>query len=723
MIRARVRLAVLALAFLAVLAVAPLAAAAAETPALPTFDDLFDTTKAGSRPSQVAWWRGGEGLTYRWEGSLWRVETASGSATLLLAEKDFPGGSLGSYAWTEDGSGALVEADGDLHFWTPGEPARRLTRNPAEEVGATLAPDGRKVAFAREADLYVVDVATGRERVLTTDGDPGRTLNGVNDWVYWEEIWNRDATGFWWSPKSDRIAFYHFDETPVAEYSLADELPLYNAVTRQRYPKAGTANPKVKIGVIGASGGKTVWLETTGKDPDAYLARVAWTPDGENVAVERLNRDQTELDLLLCAAKTGACRVLLEERWPTWINLGDELHFLPDGRFLWGSERDGWRHLYLYGKDGQLLRQLTAGPWAVTSVDHVDAEAGTVLFTGFASGPLGATEHRLYRVSFDGTLDQVATEPGWHGVRVAPNGRVWLHSWSDADNPGWERLERSTGEVVAMLPAAAPAFDVASLPKWRIFPLEAADGTRYPARMLVPPSVSGGARVPVLMYHYGGPGSQEVYDRWDSRRGLWHKWMAQRGYVVLVVDNLGSAFYGKHGEDRDHRRFGEVNLTAQIAGVEFLKTLPFVDATRIGLWGWSGGGSNTLYCVLNRPGVWKAAVSGAPVTDWRLYDSIWTERYLDTPANNAEGYEKSSAVHYAGNLRDALLVIHGTGDDNVHPQNTLALSERFIQAGVPYEMALYPNQKHGFRGKANRHLFQRITEFFDRHLGGETPEH
>lgn len=694
----------------------PALAAASEAPA-PSFDDLFDPEKLGSRPSQLDWWREGAGLTYVWEKALWRLDTGTGQSTKLLEEKELPGESLGSYQWAADGSGALVVADDDLLFWQPGTAPRRLTTTPEKEEGAVLAPDGHQVAFAREANLYVVDVATGRERALTRDGKPGLTLNGVNDWVYWEEIWNRNATGFWWSPGSERIAYYHFDETPVAEYSLVDELPPYNAVQKQRYPKAGTANPKVKIGVLELASGKTVWLATTGNDPDAYLARVAWTPDGKNVAVQRLNRDQTELDLLLCAANTGACRVILEERWPTWVNLGEEFRFLPDGRFLWGSERDGWRHLYLYAADGKLLRQLTSGPWAVTSVDHVDAAAGTVIFTGFAEGPLGAAERRVNRVSFDGAVERLATEAGWHGARVAPDGKTWVHSWSDADLPGWERLERTAGGVVVELPAKAPAFDVEALPKWRIFPIESANGTRFPARMLVPPGFQMGQRVPVIMYHYGGPGSQEVTDRWDSRRGLWHKWMARRGYLVLVVDNLGSVFFGKHGEDRDHRRFGEVNLTAQLAGVEYLKTTPFADVARIGLWGWSGGGSNTLYCVLNRPGVWKAAVSGAPVTDWKLYDSIWTERYLDTPENNAEGYEKSSAVTYAGNLKDALLLVHGTGDDNVHPQNSWVLSEKLIQAGVPFEQAFYPNQKHGVRGKSNVHFYRKLTAFFDRELG------
>jgi dipeptidyl-peptidase-4 len=292
-----------------------------------------------------------------------------------------------------------------------------------------------------------------------------------------------------------------------------------------------------------------------------------------------------------------------------------------------------------------------------------------------------------------------------------------VHTWSDADHLP-ERVVRGPGLTQPLaLPATAPGFDPATLPRWEFLTIAGPDGVELPARMLRP-AAGDSARRPVIMYHYGGPGSQVVVNRWDGRgRDLWHKMMAARGYVVLNVDNQAALFFGKRGEDRLHRRFGEFNLAAQLAAVAYLQGQADVDAGRIGLWGWSGGGANTLYCLLNSPGTWAAGVAGAPVTDWRLYDTIWTERYLDHPDSNPEGYRASSAVTYAHRLADPLLVVHGTGDDNVHPQNTLVLIDQLVAAEKLFEDAVYPGQKHGFKGLASRHFYRRMTEFLDRHLG------
>jgi dipeptidyl-peptidase-4 len=307
---------------------------------------------------------------------------------------------------------------------------------------------------------------------------------------------------------------------------------------------------------------------------------------------------------------------------------------------------------------------------------------------------------------------------GWHSASVAPQTGYCVHVRSDANRPNEVVVRNRAGEPVAELPGEpAPAYEAAALPAWEFFTIPGPDSVDLPAAILKPAQFDPAGSYPAIMYHYGGPGSQVVTDVWSGRaRGLWHKMMAQRGYVVLKVDNPASRHFGKHGEDKAHRRFGEVNLAAQLAGVEYLKGLGFVDGERIGLWGWSGGGANTLYSVFNSPGTWRAAISGAPVTDWRLYDTIWTERYLDHPDDNPEGYDLSSPVTHAAKLEDHLLIIHGTGDDNVHPQNTLVVTQKLIQAGVPFEHAIYPRQKHGFRGVASRHLYERMTEFFDRYL-------
>ncbi len=727
---------------------APAARAAAPSNPL-TFDDLFEKEHYGSRPEQVAWRPDGGALTYLWDAgdgeAFWSLDPTSGKAERLFAVSELEGlgGSLDGYQGFPSGAAEILESGGDLFLWRPGAGLERLTRTEADEEAPTLSPDGTKLAYVREGDLYLLDLSApaGRraERALTSDGEPGKTLNGTNDWVYEEEIWNRSPEGFWWSPDSRRIAYYHFDDTPVGRYTLLpDYKPSYPEPRYQRYPKAGTANPEVRFGVLDVASGKTTWLATEGKE-EAYLARLHWLPDGESVAVERLNREQTDLDLLLCSPTTGACRTALAETHPTWVNLGTETTFLPGGRFLWASARDGWRHLYLYslragaragaGATATLVRQLTAGDWAVAGVATAGDDA--LLVTAYGTGPLGAARRRLLWVPLDGSPPrELAAGPGWHEADVAPGGRYLVHGWSSADEPGWQRIE-SIGdggalERVADLPATPPSFDPAALPKWRFFQIPAGDsapeGTMLPAAELLPAGVDGGAgdgeRHPVVMYHYGGPGSQVIVDRWASRgRGLWHKMMAERGFGVLSVDNLASVFFGKAGEDRVHRRFGEVNLAAQKAGVDYLKTQAWADPARVGLWGWSGGGSNTLYCLLNSPGTWHAAVAGAPVTDWRYYDTIWTERYLDSPRDNADGYDASSAISYADQLADALLIVHGTADDNVHPQNTMAMVDAWVKADIPFEMAIYPGEKHGFRDAANRHFYERMTEFFERKLG------
>ena len=705
-----------------------------------TFDDLFAPERGGERPDQVTWIPGESALSYLWDAgdglALHRLDATDGSTSELVAVSELglaEGAEVDATHWSEDGRRLLVESDGDLYIWNRADDrTRRLTRTDVAEEDPKLSPTGDRVAFVRQADLYAIDLGTGEERRLTTGGVPGEILHGTTDWVYWEEIWGRAGTGFWWSPDGRRIAYYRFDDREVGEFPLIDPLPPYPRVEPQRYPKAGSVNPTVQVGVLDVATGETTWMETgTGTDGDhPYLARVDWTPDGEALAIQRLDREQDALHLLFCrpaGPEAGSCRVVIEERSPTWVNLGDDLAFLPDGRFVWGSERSGWRHLYLYSTAGELLTRLTAGDWSVTSLDHVDAGGDVAIATGHGQGPLGAAERQVYRVPLSGGgARRLTTASGWHGAEVSPDGRFWLHTWNDADHPGWERVERLGAEgdqaVVAELPSEPPAFDPQSLPRWRFFEIDGPGGAKLPARMLVPPGVDPespdeATPVPAIMYHYGGPGSQVVTDSWGSRgRGLWHKMMAQRGYAVLSVDNRASTFFGKPGEDRVHRRFGPENLAAQKAGAAYLSSLPWVDGSRIGLWGWSGGGTHTLYSLTASPGTWRAGVAGAPVTDWRYYDSIWTERYLDHPEDNQEGYDASSPVTYATDLEDRLLIVHGQADDNVHPQSTHAYVDRLIEAGIPFEMALYPGQKHGFRGAAARHFYQRMTEFFERTL-------
>ncbi|HEV7516790.1 MAG TPA: S9 family peptidase, partial [Thermoanaerobaculia bacterium] len=630
---------------------------------------------------------------------------------------------LGEYFWSPRGDSLLVSSGDDLFLFSLG--SRELSRltetkggSPAPE-DPKFSPQGDRIAFVRDADLHLLDLATHHEVALTTGGKKDVTQNGAVDWVYGEEIWNRSPTAYWWSPDGRRIAYLQFDESPVEVYPIVDYSPKYPKVEWQKYPKAGEPNPRVRVGVIDAAGGKTTWLATGGEEGD-YLVRVAWTLDGKELRVERLNRDQTRLDLLRCHPEDGRCTPLLAEEHPTWVDLTNDFRPLPGGRFLWSSEKSGWRRLYLHDADGREIRDLTPEGWALDSLLAVTAD-GRAVVSGYSTGPLGAVDRQVLRVRIDdGTLEKLATRPGTNVALVAEKSGWFALTWGDGDTPNVTTVRRPDGSEAATLPGAPPLYDPAALPRWEYLTIAGPDGVKLPARLLKPAGFDPERRYPAIVYHYGGPRSQVVVNRWDTRgRDVWHKWMATHGYAVFMVDNRSSLFFGRAGGDRDHRRMGNGNLEAQLAGVEYLKKLGWVDASRLGLWGWSGGGANTLYCLFNAPGVWKAGVSGAPVTDWALYDTIWTERYLDRPQDNPEGYRLSSPISFAENLKDRLLLVHGTADDNVHPQNTIVLTDKLVKAKIPFEEAIYPRQKHGFMEDSNRHFYLRMTEFFDRNLAEE----
>ncbi|RMG43535.1 MAG: S9 family peptidase [Acidobacteria bacterium] len=695
-------------------------------PAAPIDPALIGAEGAeGRRPRGFVWSEDGARLAFLYDGAggdaVYVTDVGTGRTAKELEASSLEAGGkradrIDAVLWSPAGESLLLRAGGDLFLHPLGQSdSRPLTRTRAEEKDPKFSPDGTRIAYVRDGNLFLIDLAEGEERALTRDGRPGAVLNGDTDWVYWEEIWGRDATGFWWSPDGRRIAFYRFDDTAVDAFPIAGVERPYPRVRWQKYPAAGRINPAVRVGVLDLDTGGIVYADTGNRD--AYLARVAWEPDGRALDILRLDREQTTLTLLRCDPESGECKPLIEESHPTWVNVEKDFLVLPDGRFVWGSERSGRRRLYLYSRDGNLLHPLTPPDRIVTSLDGFDRGSGEIVYTATGKGELGATVRHVFRVPVDRPVPVAVTDgDGWHRAWPSPRGGHFVHSFSDADHPPRIELIRGDGSAVA-LPSSPPQFDPDALPRWRFLTIPGPEGLRLPAMLLEPETLEPGSRHPAIMYHYGGPGSQVVARRWSGRgRGLWHKMMAQRGFLVLSVDNAASIHFGKSGEDRIHRRFGEVNLAAQLAGVRFLASLPYADTARIGLWGWSGGGANTLYCLLHRPGVWRAGVAGAPVTDWTLYDTIWTERYLDSPADNEDGYRESSPISHAADLADALLIVHGTADDNVHMLNTLAFVGELVEAGKPFEMAIYPGQKHGFRGAALRHFYARMTEFFERHL-------
>ncbi|HET9481842.1 MAG TPA: S9 family peptidase, partial [Candidatus Polarisedimenticolia bacterium] len=660
---------------------------------------------------------GGKQLIHLFDGATSRIST-------LTTEAEGPAGlDVASFAWAPLGDVLAVAAGGDLYLVAAGgveQPPRRLTRTEIEEKDPKVSPDGLRVGFVRDGDLYTIDLTSGAERRLTR-GIAREVLNGAPDWVYEEEFGL--ASAWWWAPASTRVGDLQFDQREVPRYPLVDLLPVHPIVTWQHYPKAGDRNALVRAGVVPVEGPPrsgedsvppTRWMNL-GDDPDTYLPRAGWTPQGR-LAVQRLDREQSRLELLSCDAATGECRRLLEETDPHWINIGDDLEFLSDGRFIRGSERDGRRHLYLHGPQGDLERRLTGGSWDVRELARTDEKAGVVWYSSTEDGP---NERHLYRVGLDGgQRTRLTRERGWHDTTVGAGGMHLDQHSSVETPPGWV-VRTADGRALATLEAGT-AREVARYDLGRVefVDVPAADGTPLPSRLIYPPGFDPARRYPVLIYVYGGPHAQVVRDRWDGANWLWHRMMAGLGYVVFSLDNRGMGARGHAWETPIDRRMCRQELADQLDGVAWLRRQGWVDGSRIGLWGWSYGGYMTLYALLKAPeGTFRMGVSVAPVTDWRNYDTIYTERYMDRPADNPDGYLESAPLHEAHRLGAPLLLVHGTADDNVHMQNSAQLLDALVTAGRPVEFMLYNGKGHAIAGRDARvHLFNRITRFIKENL-------
>jgi dipeptidyl-peptidase-4 len=612
--------------------------------------------------------------------------------------------------WAPSGDALLLVVQGHLVWYDlKTQTGKRLDAGKETIQDPKISPDGRWVSFVRGHNVWVVEVASGRERQVTQGGRE-EVLMGELDWVYPEELSIR--TAYWWSPDSTQIAFLELDERPVTRYPIVNFLSYTGETEFMRYPKAGDANPVVRVGVQAIKGGKVRWMDL-GAEKDIYVARVDWLTDSRRLAIQRLNRAQNRLDLLFADTRDGKSTVVLTEQDRHWVNVHDHLYFFGDGRrFLWSSERDGFRHLYLYDTSGRQMAQLTQGNWEVGGFVRVDEKAGAIYFTATEKSPL---ETHLYRVGLEGGAPvRLTLQDGTYSVNFSPAGTHYLATYSNANTPPRQDLYHADGTLLRVLNENR----VAELAEYRLSPMEflrvrAADGTELNAFMIKPPDFDAGKKYPVLVYTYGGPHAQIVRNAWGGANYLWHQLMAQKGYIIFGLDNRGSSGRGHAFETPIHRRMGEMELADQLAGVNYLKSLPYVDGTRIGIWGWSYGGYMTCYAMLNAAEVFKAGFAGAPVTDWRQYDTIYTERYMSRPQDNPDGYKNSSPVTHAAKLKGKLLIAHGSADDNVHYANTVLLMEEFIKAGKYPEIYVYPGRGHGISDATARvHLFRRVTQFF-----------
>ncbi|HYT23520.1 MAG TPA: S9 family peptidase [Candidatus Polarisedimenticolia bacterium] len=701
-----------------------------------TIERIYSQPSLSGRLTRgLAWTPDGKGLSYfETKGSgkeakteLWVMDAASGERRLLVGadklesilpvDTSRPTQATGlgrrapaQYQWAPDGTGILFQGPTALAWLDlKTQTERTLVSGKATLADPKISPDGRNASFVRDHNVWLVNLADGKERAVTQGGTE-EIRKGELDWVYPEEL--DIKTAYWWAPDSSAIAYLEMDERKVSQYPLVDFSSPSGEAEMERYPTAGGANPSVRVFVVSLNGGEPRAMDI-GAETDIYVPRVNWLTDSKHLAIQRLNRTQTTLDLLIADAATGKARTVLAENDANWINISDDLYFLKDGRrFLWSSERSGYRHLYLFDLEGKQLTQLTKGEWEVTSLDAVDEAKGFVYFMATEKSPL---ERHLYRAALDGTgFAQLTKDAGTHVAFFAPNAAAFYDTYSNTAAPPRQDLHRADGSRIATINENK----VAELADYHLSPMEfisvrPRDGALLNASIIKPPDFNPLKKYPVLVYTYGGPHAQVVRNVWGGTNFLWHQLMAQKGYIIFSLDNRGSAGRGHAFEAPLHFRMGAQELSDQRDGVHYLKSLPYVDANRIGIWGWSYGGHMTLHAMFEAGDDFKAGFAGGPVTDWRYYDSIYTERYLGLPQKNEKGYRDSSPVKYAAQLKGKLLIAHGTGDDNVHFANTLAVINDLIEAGKYVEVLPFPGRGHAVSDPpARRVLMQRVTQFF-----------
>lgn len=676
---------------------------------------------------------------------LWEYDVASGQ-TRLLADSSvvLPGEEVLSdeekarrerqriaalsgivdYQWSPDGKALLFPLGGELYFYdlskTGKDAVRKLTDGGGFATDPKISPKGGFLSFIRDRNLWVIDLASGQEVRLTGDGSD-TVGNGVAEFVADEEMDRH--TGYWWAPDDSAIAFARIDETPVPVQKRYEVYPDRTEVIEQRYPAAGDHNVLVQLGVIAPKrGAKPRWIDL-GKDPDIYLARVDWR-DPQRLTFQRQSRDQKKLELIEATLATGEQRTLVTETSKTWVPLHSDLRFLKDGRFLWSSERSGFEHLYIASEDGSMLTALTQGEWVVDGLLATDEAAGLAYVSGTRDG---ATETHVYAVPLSGGEPRRLTQaPGMHAATFARNASVFVDSWSSDTTLPQIELFKADGTKLATLLANDVADETHPYAKYRAAhqpttygTLTAADGTTPLHYSLIKPAgFDAKKQYPVVVFVYGGPAAQTVTRAWPGRSdSFFNQYLAQQGYVVFSLDNRGTPRRGAAFGGALYGRQGTVEVDDQLRGVEWLKSQAFVDPARIGVYGWSNGGYMTLMLLAKHSQAYACGVAGAPVTDWALYDTHYTERYMDLPKANEAGYREASVfTHLDGMGAGKLLLIHGMADDNVLFTNSTKLMSELQKRGTPFELMTYPGAKHGLRGSDLLHRYRLTEDFLGRCL-------
>jgi dipeptidyl-peptidase-4 len=718
-----------------------------------TVEDIFGTQKFSAKSIRgFQWIKEGKAYSYletdtaKKQTDIWKYDVATGNKTklvdaskLVLKEDEKPF-RIQNYIWSPDEKNLLftgtvtarsLKSGGNFFLYNlAAEKFRQLTEVDEQQVNVKFSPNGKTIGFVRENNIFILDIESGKEAQLTFDGAE-HVLNGHFDWVYEEEFSIID--GWQWSPDGKYIAYWQLDENRVPEFPIVDFIPLHQRVQRMRYPKAGEPNSIVRIGVVslgtppasvntqGRAGKQTKWMdigEPVDSTQDTYIARINWTNKPSTLAIQKVNRRQNRLDLMLADVTTGKSKTILSETEKTWVDVRDDLRFLKKtDSFVWSSERDGFLHLYLYDLNGKLIRQLTQGKWSVDRLLGVDEDKGVVYFTASVTSPL---ERDVYAVNLSGKgFRRITRENGTNSANFAPDFSLFLHTFSDVNTPPKISLRKSDGSLIRVVEEGSiEALKEYNISPKTFFTFTTSDGVELNGWMIKPHEFDAAKKHPVLMYVYGGPGSQTVRNSWEGGNFLWYQLLAQKGYIVVSVDGRGTGARGKAFESITYKNLGEWETKDQIEAAKYLAKLPYVDGSRIGIWGWSYGGYMTLMSMLlgadsayGGAGIFKAGISGAPVTHWKFYDTIYTERFMLTPKENAEGYERSAPLTHAGKLKGDLLIIHGTSDDNVHWQNTVSMVNELIKEGKQFQTFYYPSHLHGIGGKARVHLYEMMTKF------------
>ena len=622
---------------------------------------------------------------------------------------------------SSDLQSVIIVKDNDLYYFRKGDNAlRRLTNNDVPEVNARFSPDNKKIAYTKNKDLYVFDLVTNKEIRLSFDATD-RIYNGYSSWVYMEEIYDRPSinpyAAFWWSPDGNKIAYLRTDETEVPVFTLnrLDEADgIHGKLEQVPYPKAGDPNPKVKMGIADIATAKTIWVKTD-YSVDQYIAWPFWKPDSKELAIQVLNRDQNDLKIILTNPATGGFTTIYNEARVTWVEFFEDVYVMKNGTgFILRSYKNDWVNLFYYGWDGKLISQITNFTWSINKIERIDEEAGVIYFTG--TGP-ESTDSHFFRIGLDGkNLLQVTKEAGEHYVSVSPKGSYIIDTWNNITTPGSIVVYDNKAKMIRELyKFETPAFDITRNSKSELLKIPTSDGLfNIPAIITFPVNFDPSKKYPVVFTIYGGPGdlnsmSRKLSNTWQ---GIDPSWYSMNGIITFKVDHRGSGHFGKRGLDYLYRSLGKWEILDYEDAVKWLLAKPYIDGTRMGITGSSYGGYMTCLALTKGADYWTHGFAGSSVTDWRLYDDIYTERYMDTPQDNPDGYKDGSTLTWAKNYKGKLYMTHGDLDDNVHMQNSIFLISRLEDEGKSFQFMLYPNGRHGWSGAKATHSRNEANKFW-----------